>query len=172
MIRQPAPFAERLALARVMVARRAPQPPVHLADQLDAADREVRQIHDRLISVLPMIEPGRHWRQRMDADPSDEVRAYLLAALLGCTTICLHLRRGGPQPSVCRLPLRRVDCQRCSATLYRPHPDDDDRCDVCTASGVVTFHPLAVRQGPVLLAGDACSACAGVLGIRAAEAAS
>ena len=32
--------------------------------------------------------------------------------------------------------------------------------------GVVTFVPFAVHQGPLLLAGDACPSCAGVLGIR------
>jgi hypothetical protein len=41
-----------------MVARRAPQPPVHLADQLAAAGREVRQIHDQLVSVLARCAGG------------------------------------------------------------------------------------------------------------------
>jgi hypothetical protein len=160
------PFHDRLALARQMVARRAPQPPVHLADQLGAAGREVRQIHDHLMSVLPQIEPDRHWRQRMDAEPSDEVRAVLLASLMGCTTICLHLRRGGPRPAIARLSLRRVDCERCVQTLYRPPAGEDDRCDVCGADEVLTFHPFAVRQGPLMLVGDACPSCALTLGIR------
>lgn len=171
MKRQPASFADRLALARQMVARRAPQPPVHLADQVGAAGREVRQIHDRLVSVLPLIEPGRRWRQRMDSEPSDEVRAYLLAATMGCTTICVHLRRSGPQPTICRLPLRRIDCQRCVQTLYCPPADEDDRCDVCSDRGVVIFFPFSVRLGPAMLVGDACPSCASVLGI-AQEAAS
>jgi hypothetical protein len=171
MIRQPAPFAERLALARVMVARRAPQPPVHLADQLDAADREVRQIHDRLISVLPMIEPGRNWRQRLDSQPSDEVRAYLLAALMSCVTVCVHIRRFGPQPAIARLAMRRVDCQRCVQTLHRPATGADE-CDVCSAPETLTFHPFSVRKGPLMLAGDACRSCADTLGVLFAEAAS
>jgi hypothetical protein len=86
MIRRPTPFSERLALARQMVARRAQQPPVHLADQFSAAGREVLTLHDRLMMVLPQIEPDRRWHQRLNDQPSDEVRAYLLAALLGCTT--------------------------------------------------------------------------------------
>lgn len=161
-----APFRDRLALARRMLARRASRPPVHLADQLDAAGREARVLHDRLGAVLPLIEPDCNWRRRADAEPSDDTRAYLLAALLGCTTVCIHIRRGGPQPAIARLPLGRVDCDRCVGTLYRPPLGDDDRCDICTTRGVTTFHPFAVRLGPLLLAGDACRACADVLGIR------
>jgi hypothetical protein len=162
----PSPFTDRLALARRLVAKSAPTAPIHIADQLGAADREVRQLHDRLAAVLPMLEPARQWRQRMDAVPSDDIRAYLLAALLGCTNCCPHLRRGGPRPALARLPLGRVGCERCVGMLYRPSSGDDDRCDICMARGVATFHPFAVGFGPVLLAGDACSSCAGVLGIR------
>jgi hypothetical protein len=169
--RSPAPFAERLALARQMVARRAAQPPVHLADQLGAAGREVRQIHDRLIAVLPTIEPGRNWRQRLDNEPSDETRALLLASLLGCQAICTHLRRGGPRPAIARLALRRVDCQRCVQTLHRPATGADE-CDVCESPETLTFFPFSVRQGPLMLVGDACGTCARTLGILFAEAAS
>jgi hypothetical protein len=148
-----------------MVVRAMPSAPVHLADQLDAAGRETRQLHDRLGLVLPVLEPERHWRQRADLEPSDDVRAYLLAALMGCHTVCLHLRRGGPRPAIVRLPLGRVDCGPCTQTLWR-RVTAEDECDVCTARGVTTFHPFAVRQGPLLLAGDACPSCATVLGIR------
>lgn len=167
MTRHPAaPFPDRLALARRMVARGASRPPTCLADQLDAAVREVRVLHERLGATLPLVDPGRNWRQRADLDPSDEVRSYLLAALLGCTAaVCIHLRRGGPQPAVCRLAMRRADCARCAATIRRPPAEDDDRCDVCERREVVTFVPFAVRQGPSMLVGDACPDCAGVLGI-------
>jgi hypothetical protein len=166
MSRHPAaPFRDRLALARRMIARGPAQVSVHLADQLAAAGREMRALHDRLGELLPVLEPERHWRRRADTSPSTDTRAYLLAALLGCTTVCLHLRRGGPRPAVARLPLGRVDCDRCCRTLYGSPLGDDDRCDVCTVRGVTTFHPFAVRQGPLLLVGDACPACAGVLGI-------
>lgn len=163
--RQPSPFRDRLCLARTMIARRPATAPIHLRDQLAAAGRDVRQLHDRLGAVLPMIEPERHWRQRMDTVPSDETRAVLLAALLGCTAICLHLRRGGPRPAIARLALHRVDCQRCVATLYRPPEGEDSLCDVCGAPEVLTFYPFGVRSGPVLLVGDACGDCAAVLGI-------
>jgi hypothetical protein len=114
---------------------------------------------------LPLIQPGRNWRQRIDPDPSDDVKAHLLAATLDCTTVCVHVRRGGPRPAFVRLPLRRVDCSRCMDTVRRPPPDEADRCDVCGDRGVVTFVPFAVRQGPALVVGDACSDCAAVLGI-------
>lgn len=163
--RPTAPFSARLELARRLVARGPSPLPTHTVDQIRAAGRETRQIHDHLVSVLPQIEPDRHWRQRMDSKPSDETRAYLLAALLGCTTICLHIRRGGPRPAIARLPLRRVDCERCVQTLYRSPAGEADRCDVCATQGVVTFFPFSVRQGPVMLVGDACRSCAGALGI-------
>jgi hypothetical protein len=165
MIRSPAPFPARLALARRMVARGANRLSPSLADQLDAAGREAKQLHGRLARVLPALEPGRNWRQRIDRDPDDDTRTLLLAALLGCVNVCVHLRRGGPRPAVARLPLRRVDCGRCSATLRRPVTAEDE-CDVCGQHGVSAFVPFAVRQGPTLIAGDACPACAGVLGIR------
>jgi hypothetical protein len=47
-----------------MVAKGTPPAPVHLADELGAASREVRQFHDRLGAVLPILEPERHWHQR------------------------------------------------------------------------------------------------------------
>ena len=139
--------------------------PVHLADQLKAASTEVREAHDRLCIVLPLLAPDRTWRQRVEPCSSDDVRANLLAGVLGCTAFCCHLKRGGPQPAFIRLPLRRGDCGRCVQTLRRPPCDEDDRCDLCGARGVVTFVPFAVRQGPAVIAGDVCRSCATVLGI-------
>jgi hypothetical protein len=165
-------FADRLALARRMIARGARPASVHLADQLQAAGREARQVHDQIGAALPLIAPDRTWRQRVDADPSDTLRAYLLAAVLDCTTVCIHIRRGGPRPAFVQLPTRRVDCERCVGTVRRPPPDEDDRCDVCGSRGVVMFSPFAMRQGPALVLGDACTDCAGILGIRLSEAAS
>ena len=160
-------FATRLTLARAMIARGAPPHPVHLADQFRAASAGTRELHDRIGMLMPLLEPLRNWRQRMDSTPSSDTRAFLLAALLGCTEVCPHLKRGGPQPAFVRLPLHRTDCQRCVQTLRRPPADEDDRCDVCGRPETLTFHPFAVRQGPALIVGDACVACADVLGIRA-----
>ena len=161
------PFSDRLALARRLVARRSARPPVHLADQLEAAGSEARVLHDRIGATLPVLEPERNWQYRVEADPSDGVKALILAAVLDCTTMCVHLRRGGPRPAFVQLPLRRIDCARCIRTLRRPPPDETDRCDVCGARGIVTFVPFAAHHGPAsLVMGDACPDCAGVLGIR------
>ena len=159
-------FATRLRWAHAMIAQGAPSPAGHVADQLEAASRDTRSMTETLAVVLPLLAPERNWRQRIDTSPSDHVRAYLLAAVLDCAAACCHLKRGGPQPAIIRLPLRRVDCGRCVQTLRRPPPDEDDRCDVCGSRGVVIFHPFAVRMGPALIAGDGCSGCADVLGIR------
>jgi hypothetical protein len=142
-----------------------PSPAGHVADQLAAAGSEARILHDRIGATLPIMQPDRNWRQRIEADPSDHVRAYILAATLDCTTVCVHLRRGGPRPAFVQLPLRRVDCGRCVGTVRRPPSDEADRCDVCGARGVTTFVPFALRQGPALVMGDGCADCAGILGI-------
>jgi hypothetical protein len=168
--RSAAPFADRLALARRLIAAGAPSAPVHLADQLGAAGEEARRLHDRMGALLPVLEPDRTWRQRIDPAPSTDVRALLVAAVLGCELdTCCHLRKGGPQPAFVLLPLRRIACQRCVAIVRRPPADSDDQCDVCERRGVATFFPFAVQLGPALLAGDACRACAGVLGISTME---
>jgi hypothetical protein len=167
MSRDPAAsFAARLDLARALIARGAAPTPVHVTDQLDAAGAEARVLHDRIGATLPLLEPDRSWFQRIDSSPSDDVRAYILAAMLDCTTVCVHIRRGGPQPAFVQLPLRRVDCSRCAGTIRRPSSDEADRCDVCTTRGVTTFVPFAMLQGPALVVGDACPECADVLGIR------
>src|SRR5689334_19562745 len=105
------PFTTRLAYARTLLARGVPAPAVHVADQFAAASADTRALHDRIGAIMPLLQPGRNWRQRMDPAPSDNMRAYLLAALVGCTTVCPHLKRGGPQPAIARLPLRRIDCE-------------------------------------------------------------
>lgn len=158
-------FATRLALARRLISRGMAAPTVHLADQLAAAGSEARVLHDHIGAALPVLQPDRDWRSRVEADPSDDVRAYLLAALMGCTTVCIHIRRGGPRPAFVQLPLRRIDCGRCVGTVRRPPADESDRCDVCGARGVVTFAPFAMRSGPALVLGDACPSCADTLGI-------
>ena len=158
------PFDVRVRVARALIARPLAEIPVHLADQFAAAADETREAHDRLGVVLPLLAPDRRWHQRVERDASDDVRAYLLAGLLGCTVYCVHLRRGGPQPAFIRLPLRRADCGRCAQTLRRSVTRVDE-CDLCGRRGVVTFIPFAVRMGPGVIAGDACRSCADVLGI-------
>jgi hypothetical protein len=158
-------FCGRLALAHRMLARGPEAAPAEVADQMTAANGEVRRMADRLGMLLPILSPDRNWHQMMESTPSETVRAYLLAGVLGCTDVCPHLRRGGPQPAIVRLPLRRVDCSRCIQTIRRAPADEDDQCDLCGEPEVLTFVPFAVRQGPALIAGDVCTSCADVLGI-------
>jgi hypothetical protein len=161
-----APFSERLAVVRRLIAQGAPVPAVHLADQIGAASGEARLFHDQLGVLLPIVAPERAWYQRLDTSPSTDTRAYLLAAVLSCLgSVCCHLKRGGPQPAFAQLALRRVACQRCVATIRRPPADSDDLCDVCSRHGVTTFIPFAAHHGPALVVGDACRGCARVLGI-------
>lgn len=161
-----ATFADRLALARRLIARRATRPTVHLADQLAAAGSEARTLHARMGNLLPILQPDREWYGRIEVAPSDDVKALILAAVLDCVNVCVHLRRGGPRPAFVQLALRRIDCERCVRTLRRPPADESDRCDICGARGVVTFVPFAGQHGPALVTGDACRSCADVLGIR------
>jgi hypothetical protein len=154
-----------------MVARGPMGLPGHIADQTKAAGRDMHRAYGRLSSVLPALEPERNWRQRVDLESTDEVRALLLAGLLGCIRICSHLRRGGPRPAYCRLPLGRVDCQRCVVTITHPIVADD-QCDLCGSVEVDTFYPFACQRGPLMMAGNVCDGCAEVLGIRFEEAAS
>jgi hypothetical protein len=159
------PFPDRLAAARRMLARQTAPVSVHQADQIDAATSEVQAMAERLGLLLPLLAPDRAWFHRHDDQPSTETRAYLLAGVLGCTDVCPHLRRGGPQPGIVRLPLGRIDCTRCVQTLRKPPDGHEDRCDLCGRHETVTFVPFAVRQGPALIAGDVCTDCAAVLGI-------
>jgi hypothetical protein len=161
----PVPFAVRLAVARGPIARGASPLAVHEVDQLDAASRGTRLLHDRLGALLPIVAPDRPWRQQLDMSPSTARRAHLLASVLGCPTVCCHLRKGAAQPAFVTLALRRIDCPRCIAVIRRPPPDEADRCDVCGARAITTFVPFAGRHGPALVVGDACRACAGILGI-------
>jgi hypothetical protein len=159
-------FAARLARAYRLLAHGPAEVPINERDQLDAAGRDARLLHDRMGALLPIFEPARPWHQRVDPSPSVHTRALLLAAVLGCLdSVCCHLRKGGPQPAFVNLALRRVDCRRCAATVRRPAPDEGDCCDVCGARGVMTFVPFAAHRGPALVIGDACPTCAGVLGI-------
>src|SRR5215211_6860130 len=111
-----ATFADRLALAHRLIACGPTPAPTHITDQLAAAGSEAAALHDQIGAALPVLQPDRTWRQRIEADPSDDVRAYILAAVLDCTTVCVHLRRGGPRPGFVSLPLRRIDCDRCVRT--------------------------------------------------------
>jgi hypothetical protein len=166
------PFAQRLATARRMIAAgpTVTRPAEHVQARIDAAVDECLDELQHVGFVVANLAPERGWRQRVRADDPDQ-RAYLLAAVLDCMrTQCPHLRQG-PQPAYALLPLRRLDCRKCATVPRLPAPADADRCDVCGERGVTHFVPFAVAAGPTLVSGDACSSCAGVLGIGRREAA-
>ncbi len=50
-------------------------------------------------------------------------------------------------------------CLPCSRRFRWPSLDESDRCDWCGARGVVTFRPVVVQAGPLVLIGDACAEC-------------
>lgn len=157
-------FDQRLARARAMLAAAADrQLPQHIHDQIGAAAKDAFAFHADVVSTLRTIDPHRRWQARSDEAPS-EARAYLLAALLICAP-CPHLRGGGPQPGIARLPLKRLDCHRCAGTFRRPPPEDDDACDLCGRHGITWFTPFVVTSGPATLTGDLCATCAGALGL-------
>lgn len=159
------PSIEALQIARAYVAKAkgAPPPPTHVADQLEAASRDVRDFFRGFLPALAAATPGRRW-QAYDNIPEapDELTARMLVAL-GSLRACPHLRNEGPQPAWGRLPLHRLDCARCIRTVRKPPAGEDDRCDWCGARGVEIFKPFAIQQGPLVLIGDACPTCAEAL---------
>lgn len=170
------PFRVRLGYARELVARAESARaclPLHIVDQLEAATAETARFVPVIGRGLQLLEPDRGWHQRVEVATAEKA-SYLLAALMVCLDRpCVHLRRGGPQPAFARLPLRRVDCRRCSATVVRPPSGDADVCDVCgVRQPDVWFVPFTISAGAAVVMGDACRACSTVLGIGERERAS
>ena len=168
MSRPPVPsFTTRLAVARAMLARGAPAAPVHLADQFRAASADTRELHDRIGVLMPLLEPGRHWRQRMDSSPSDRHPGVPAGR-------APRLHRGLPAPEAWRpsarvraaaappdrLPAVRADAQAPAGRRGRPLRRVRSARDA-------DVPPVRRPAGPALIVGDACPACADVLGIRA-----
>lgn len=161
-----ATWDQRLAAARAVATGRATRRlPTGLRDQLHAAATETAELQHRLFAMVRALEPGRGWRSPAATDEAASIErtAHAVAAITGCRS-CVHLRRGGPQPAVARLALHRVDCRRCLATVRRPPPDEDDRCDWCGRHGVESFTPVSVQLGAALVLGDACPDCAERMG--------
>ncbi len=146
---QPNDYEARLARARRAVeAARGIKLPTDLGDQLDAATRETQAHQDRLGKVLQFIEPDRDWRavKGIKGPLFDEATARQLAAIVGFQ-LCTHLRQTPAQPVIARMPLRRLDCQRCILTVVRPPSDEGDRCDWCGRRGVTNFWPMSINIG-------------------------
>lgn len=150
-------FAEQLEAARRLVTSfvAAEQPPEHFLDQLGAATKEA---HHQVHMLGAALQWDSHYGDGSVERVPEEVAARMVVALKGLR-VCPHLRRGGPQPAWARLVVHRVDCARCTKTIYRPPADEDDRCDWCGARGIEVFVPLALQSGPLVVLGDACDAC-------------
>jgi hypothetical protein len=161
-------FLDCLALALELVPRAVEPAPTDVTDQMQVAGKEARDLHDRLGLLASALHADRPWFHRREHVVEDEVRTHIVAAVLDCLPdTCCRLTRDGPQPTLALLPLRRIVCVRCAGQVRRPPAEDADRCDVCGARNVVTFVPFACQSGPTIISGDACPACADVLGIRA-----
>jgi hypothetical protein len=158
------PFEQRLAAAFRLVDLTPRHVPLSVLDQAQAAADESLGILLDIGQAMATIDPEREWRHTVQDVPSADVRAHLLAGLLGCRP-CIHLRREGPQPAMAALALRKVMCMRCLGTSRRPPAGEDDRCDLCGTRGVEVFVPLTVNYGAVLVGGDVCSQCADALGV-------
>ncbi|MGI8753577.1 MAG: hypothetical protein ACR2MN_14945 [Acidimicrobiales bacterium] len=152
-------WPDRLALARHILAGPGPSLPDHVIDQLGAASAQVAAGIARAGRVMPALQPLSGWSARPSTTTSADQLAHLLAGLLGCRP-CHHLRREGPQPVVAALPLRQLDCHRCSGTFRNPPPGDADRCDLCGRRNVVVFTPVVAGYGPATVIGDLCDGCA------------
>lgn len=165
---------ERRVAEALAALRRLPVPqlPDHELDQLRAATTSARGFLDRFGLVAGTLEPDRwgstHPRHSDEEEAAREAWVRVLLALTG-SRFCPHLRRGGPQPATARLPLHRVDCDRCLQTSRRPPRDEADRCDWCGDRGIETFHPVALHVGPLVAIGDACHQCGTALRAAAGE---
>jgi len=167
-------FDERLEWTRRLADRRhelLDRVPLHERDQIAAAAVSTRNLVDLAAIEMRARQPERGWHGPIERPSESEPMAVLAAAVLDCLErTCVHLRREGPQPAVVSLPLRRVDCRRCAATVRRPPAGDSDRCDVCGQRGVITFVPFVCGSGPLLVLGDACPSCASRLRLSGAAA--
>jgi hypothetical protein len=155
-------WADRLALAgRIVAAGPQVTIPVAVADQVAAASADAMATLENAAVILPSLDPESGWTRRDVTGPGADQLAHLLAAILGCS-LCIHLRRGGPQPATVDLATRRALCRRCIATHRKPVVAAD-ACDLCDAHPVSIFTPLIASLGPVTFAGDLCDDCAAIL---------
>jgi hypothetical protein len=163
------PLQDRLAVARHLLDHQQRATPGPHLDQVEAALAETTATFDTMRTILAIADCDRGWTTAAPALAGDG-HVLLLATAMGCAP-CVHLRRGGPQPSVAALALRRHQCRLCTGTVRRPPPDEDDRCDVCGTRGHVKFTPIRVQLGTVLVVGDCCHDCRVTLGFECEESA-
>lgn len=155
----------RAALARLDPATVTAAVGPAMVDQVKAASTEaqtmLRRIGTTEHDVNPQRFPDPTIRTSDDRAALDDITARVLAAMgEGNWRQCPHLRRTPAQPAQVRLPLRRVDCQRCAATWRTPPPHEDDRCDLCGSRGNESFWPIRFTITSWLVLGDMCRDCA------------
>ena len=130
-------------------------------DQLRAASADAHGEMAGMSATMSALLPDRfHGLAEVRDAAHKELAARVLAAMVEPWARCAHLRRTPVQPQYILLALRRTVCQRCLATVRRPPPDEDDRCDLCGSRGHETFWPLMFSMGPQVVHGDICRQCA------------
>lgn len=163
-MKSPRPFAERVELARAVLANQATgQLPVWLADQAHAAANDTTDIARAIHRAMP------HWSaiagDLTDADDMDR-SAMFVAAWMAHDWRCPHVRAmKAPAPVIAHLTSGRTYCvARCGRSRFRPL--NMDRCDLC---GEVVpsnqFVEFVVQIGGVLFAGNAGDCCAERAGV-------
>lgn len=144
-----------------------------LVDQVQAAGRDTQADLHRVADVARTIDPERRWSGVQESDDQNlvtDVTARVLAAMGdGRWVFCCHLKRTPSQPATVKLPLRRVDCRRCT-TVRKPPPDEDDRCDLCGTREVATFWPVCFALSTWLVVGDICRDCMTALDLSGGKA--
>jgi SEC-C motif len=162
----PTTFEDRLTAATERLGAE-PQLLPHVADQVDAASRDVsagfRKLHDcRLVD-----EDGEEILTPYSSDrrPTDEGFTYLIAGILSCARSCRHLR--SPQPAWALVSHRVLVCGQCvnslAPTLTLANAVvPSDRCDLCEEH-TETFREMFTQVGPTYVHGNVCDRCFAVV---------
>jgi hypothetical protein len=149
--------AERRAAEREL-AKRIQSPPVHIADQLEAASREARP----LVDAIEFPGGTSTWsRQPGDEGSSRRLAALHLAARDRIRWMCPH---AGPDRAVVQYALLAwgvAICRACVlAGLFPPAVPDTSRCDICgepPPGGL--FRPFVIQSGGTIFAADVGECC-------------
>ncbi|MFF3874675.1 SEC-C metal-binding domain-containing protein [Streptomyces sp. NPDC001978] len=142
--------------------------PVALADQLAAAEREVR---DAFARNLPhaLIRQGHGWGLATDAATAPETvavgamqgaRMFLTAYTSGLLELCPHAWQARPQVMNCDPPV--IVCTAClpacTAEIERMTPRWNNECDCCGAQDPRMF-PVTMAIMGIYLSGHLCGDC-------------
>lgn len=152
-----------LPAARRLLANPPPLDNPALADQLDAAERDMKRT---LSALIPAAEAfGYTTHPNLTTTPHTVAWCLALMAALDripAARYCTHLIDTGPRPVIASLTGRYVVCEPC-------HPErllaslgaaleDPDHCDLCGA-GSRTFTEITSVIGPLEVHANVCSSC-------------